>query len=93
MNQEVIRRVSKTKLIGVVIDEKLTWEDHLNEIIIPKVLKCLRMLRKLRSILTRSQMIALYQSLVLPHFDYCSTIWGNLVGATSRPEEIGKNMQ
>ena len=77
MNQEVIRRVSKTKLLGVVIDEKLTWEDHLNEIIIPKVLKGLRMLRELRSILTCSQMIALYQSLVLPHFDYCSTIWGN----------------
>ena len=77
IDHEVIKRVSKAKLLGVVIDEKLSWEDHINEIIIPKVLKGLRMLRELRSILTFSQMISLYQALVLPHFDFCSTIWGN----------------
>lgn len=34
-----IIRVSKAKLLGILIDETLTWEDHINHIIIPKPLK------------------------------------------------------
>ena len=35
------------------------------------------MLRSIRSMLTTSDMVTLYQSLVLPHFDYCCSLWGN----------------
>ena len=56
--------------------EKLSWENHINEVIIPKVLKGLCMLRELWPMLNIHQ-ISLYQSLVMPHFDYCSNVWGN----------------
>ena len=77
INKEVINRVSKAKRLGILIDEKLTWEDHINDIIIPKVLKGLRMLRTVRPLLDIPNMVALYQALVLPRLDYCSSLWGN----------------
>lgn len=77
INQEIIKRVSKAKLLGVLIDEKLSWEDHINDKVIPKVLKGLRMLRNVRTLLTIPQLVSLYQALVMPHFDYCSILWGN----------------
>lgn len=77
IGKEIINSVSKAKLLGVLVDEKLSWEDHIHDIIIPKVLKGLRMLRSIRPMLTITQMVSLYESLVLPHFDYCSALWGN----------------
>ena len=78
LNQQVIKRVTKAKLLGVTVDEKLSWGDHINDVIVPKVLKGLQMLRALRPMLSVPQMISLYNTLVLPHFDYCSSLWGNI---------------
>ena len=50
-DDNVIKRVFKSKLLGVIVDEKLSWENHINEIVIPKVLKGLRILRLLRELL------------------------------------------
>ena len=38
IDKNSIMRVSKAKLLGVMIDEKLSCEDHINDIIIPRVL-------------------------------------------------------
>ena len=78
LDQQVIKRVTKAKLLGVIVDEKLSWGDHINDIVVPKVLKGLQMLRALRPLLSVPQMASLYNTLVLPHFDYCSSLWGNL---------------
>ena len=43
LNQQIIKRVKKAKLLGVTVDEKLSWADHINDIIIPKVLNGLPM--------------------------------------------------
>jgi hypothetical protein len=61
------------------MDDKLTWEANINDVVIPKVLKKLRMLRSFRSVFSLSQVTCLYNSLVLPHFDYCSSLWRNCV--------------
>lgn len=77
LNNEAIKRVTKSKLLGVMVDDKLLWDAHVNEIIIPKVLKGLRMLRQLRDLLPLPNLIQVYNALVSPHFDYCCLIWGN----------------
>ena len=74
ISKEVINRVSKEELLGILIDKKLTWEDHNNDIIIPKFLRGLRMLQTVRPLLDTPNMMALYQALVLPHLDYCSSL-------------------
>ena len=30
MNKSIITRVRATKFLGVIIDEKLTWKDHIS---------------------------------------------------------------
>ena len=68
---------AKAKLLGVSIDAELSWASHINDIIIPKVLRGLRILRTFRGTLPTEQLVSLYNALILPHFDYCSIIWGN----------------
>ena len=46
-------------------------------LIIPKVLKCIRMLRELRPFISTKHLVSFYQAMVLPYFDYCSVVWGN----------------
>ena len=65
------------KLLGVLVDEKRSWECHIDEIIIPKILKGLRMLHVLRNLLPRPQLVSVYNAHVIPHFDYCSMVCGN----------------
>ena len=77
LRDNIIKRVSKAKLLGFFVDEKLGWGEHVEEKIIPKVLSGLRMLRELRNLLTIPQLVSVYQALVIPHFDYCSTVWRN----------------
>ena len=36
LGSNILKRVSKAKLLGVLVDEKLSWECHINEEIIPK---------------------------------------------------------
>ena len=77
ITHDVIKRVTKAKLLGVIIDDKLSWDDHIHDIIIPKVLKGLRILRELRPLISTKHLVSIYYSVVLPHFDYCSAVWGN----------------
>lgn len=77
LGNKPIKQVTKAKLLGVIVDEKLSWDDHVHEKVIPKVLGGLRMLRVLRDLLSLPQLISVYNALVIPYFDYCSTVWGN----------------
>ena len=43
-----------------------------------KIAKALGAFRRLRSYITQDILIIIYKSLILPHFDYCSEVWGNL---------------
>ena len=46
-------------------------------LIIPKILKCIRMLRELRTLISTKHLVSFYQAMVLSYFDYCSVVWGN----------------
>ena len=70
-----IEGVNSYKCLGVQVDEKLSWEAHISEVI-GKVAKILTDLRGLRRICHQSTLLTIYKSLVLPHLDYCSAVWG-----------------
>ena len=53
----------------------LSWEAHISEVI-GKVAKVLAALRRLRPICPQSTLVTIYKSLILPHLDYCSAVWG-----------------
>ena len=62
--------------MGVLLDERLTFQDHL-QFAAKKASRALGLLTKVGKSETISceSMIKLYQSLVVPHLEYASTVW------------------
>ena len=66
-----------TKSLVVKIDENLSWNFQVNQVT-KKVNAGLSILRRLREIVDYRTLITIYQSIIQPHFDYCSQVWGCL---------------
>ena len=65
-------KVSQTfsqKELGVILDFKLTFEEHLNNIL-AKVNKAAGLLHKLRNILSKTTLITIWKAFIRPHLDY-----------------------
>ena len=71
-----IERVSATKYLGVILDDHLTFEEHVS-FVHKKASKKLGILYKSNDYLDRSTKILLYKSLILPHIDYCDLVYMN----------------
>ena len=76
MGQKPIERVSSVKYLGVLLDEHVTFDNHVNYIH-QKASKKLGILYKAKDYLDRSTNILLHKSLILPHLDYCDTVYMN----------------
>ena len=61
---------------GVHVDELLTWECHVDTIC-KKVSKGLRVLRRVKPFVPSNILFCIYNSLIAPHVDYCSSVWGS----------------
>ena len=61
--------------MGVLIDEKLSWEKHI-ERICKKAGAGIGALRRAKPFVPADTLQVLYKALVQPYFDYCSPQWG-----------------
>ena len=73
-NGHSLKWVDKFKYLGVILDQNLSWKDHV-EYIGKKISSRLGMLRRARKVLPRHACIILYNAMVLPLFDYCCSVW------------------
>ena len=67
----LVFNVSQTfsqKHLGVILDFKLTFEEHLNNVL-AKVNKAVGLLRKLRNLLLRTTLIATYKAFIRQYLD------------------------
>ena len=71
-----IEQVSSFKLLGVLINDTLTWTDHINHVI-TKVSRNVNLLRRLSWFLPRSLLALYLKSYILPLIDYCDIVWDN----------------
>ena len=74
LGEAEIKRVDKSKTLGVTIDEHLTWKNQVDSIK-KKVSKGIAMLRRMKEYVFISTLIKVYNGIILPHFDYCSLVW------------------
>ena len=72
-----IEEVRKTKFLGVIIDNKLSWKDHVTHVA-SKVSRGLGVIIKARNYLNTKGLITLYYTFVYPYLTYCNHIWGNI---------------
>ena len=71
-----IKRVREKTVLGLRIDAQLNWNKHNNEQS-KKISKSIALLRKAEDFASQEELVKIYNSLVLPHFNYCSTIWNH----------------
>ena len=75
VNGTSIKRVSQFKYLGVVFDERLSWNDHV-KFILAKAGKRVGMLGRIRFCITRHSAKIIYASMIRPIIEYCDTVWG-----------------
>ena len=73
-NSNNVLETNSQKHLGVVLDNRLFFEDHL-KMISNKVNKTIGLLRKLQNILPRSALLTIYKSFIRPHLDYGGIIY------------------
>ena len=74
-NNDVLKNVQNDKVLGVHIDNNLTWTVH-TEFIAKKISSNLWLLSKLKEYLSTEHRVQFYKTYLQPHIDYCSTVWG-----------------
>lgn len=77
IGQLPIKRVSKSKSLGVHIDEELSWHEHINEIC-KKVSRGLAVLKRIKPYVTRDCLVLVYNAVVQSQLDYCSIVWDSI---------------
>jgi len=62
------------KLLGVTIDNKLSFNEHVAEVI-RKVSNQLQVMKRHKRLIPQTAKIILYKAYFLPHLNYCSLVW------------------
>jgi Reverse transcriptase (RNA-dependent DNA polymerase) len=80
-----IERVTKTKYLGLILDEKLSWNEHI-EYIKTKIRPFISMLRRTSYVLPSTTRLSVYHSYIHCHLSYLISVWGYT--GTTRLEEL-----
>ena len=70
-----IERVYEFNVLGLMLDANLNWKKHLGKIL-NQCSKKIDILNKLKHTLPQEIKLILYNSLILPHINYCIMAWG-----------------
>ena len=76
MSDREIKRITSVKYLGVLIDEHLTWKEHIT-VIENKVSKNLDILYRARRVLDRTALKNLYFSFMHSCLNYGNIVWAS----------------
>ena len=79
-NNNNVLEINSQKHLGVVLDNRLSFEDHLT-MILNKVNKTIGLLRELQNILPRSTLLTICKSFIRSHLDYSDIIYDQAYNA------------
>ena len=77
VNNIKIKKVTSTRFLGVIIDDKLSWNAHL-EYLENKLKSCLVQIKRIKSCIPETEYLSIYRSLFLSHLTYCISAWGGV---------------
>jgi len=78
MKGQILLPVKKAKYLGMIIDNKLSLQEHVNSLL-SKLKSGAFLLRCCRQFLSKQARLFVYNATVNCHIHYCLPIWGNLV--------------
>ena len=76
LNHNTIQQVTHVKFLGVIIDQNLTWKNHINSVL-KNIIKATALIAKLRHFTNRNTLKLIYYALVYPFLTYGNLTWGN----------------
>ena len=76
INGETIGMVKDTKFLGMIIDDTLSWKEHI-KYICGKIARGTGIICKCRKYFKEATLVTMYYSFVYPYLCYCINIWGN----------------
>ena len=77
LDKQPIVRVEHAKSLGLIIDDRLSWSNYIKELC-RKISSAIVALRCIRSLISQSTAVQIYNALIQPHFDYCALVWDGL---------------
>ena len=77
IGNETIKQVSKTKFLGIIIDDKLTWDAHINNLC-KKLSSATGILNRIKDNIPHELHKNLYHTLFESHLSYGITAWGGV---------------
>ena len=76
INNDLVKQVTFVKFLGVIIDEELTWKNHISSVL-KTIIKCTGLIAKLRHYTNRNTLKLIYYALAYPYLAYGNLVWGN----------------
>ena len=76
LDNTILERVKFTKFLGVLIDECLTWKNHI-DCVSKTISRNIGVMNKLKHSIPYRILHTLYCTLILPYLSYGILIWGN----------------
>ena len=86
---QVIRRVEGARFLGVWVDEKLRWAEHIGNVV-AKIGRLTGVIGRVRTALGGRSVHMLYNALVLPHLQYCLIVWGDFLEGKNK--KLGEDL-
>ena len=74
IKNNIIERVSEFCFLGVNLDDKMTWNSHINKIA-SKISRTVGLFNKIKHFLPLATLRILYCSLILPYLSYGNLSW------------------
>ena len=84
MNNEILQEKEHTKYLGVILDNKLTWKNHITQTNL-RISEGICILYKLRQCVSQSTLRSLYFAFVQSNVNYCLLNWGNAAPSNLTP--------
>ena len=75
LGNQKLKRVDKVKLLGVIIDDKLNWEEHVQHMT-QKLNSSIVMIKRIIKFIPKSEYLKIYDALFKSHLSYCISCWG-----------------
>ena len=75
LNGTLIERSTCERFLGVLVDENLSWSDHIKSLA-SKISRNSGIIYKLKGIVPESVLKTLYNSFIQSNLNYCSSVWG-----------------
>lgn len=76
INSSLLTKVSSFKFLGILLQENLKWNNHVNQVTI-KISRAVGVLNRLKYILPKSVLLTIYHSLISCYFNNNLLLWGH----------------